>query len=151
MTSPSLASLSHQPMHAECIGIESKLTSVNDSEITDKGNNEYQQNTSNSPDVPKGTDADLQCPLFMNSLPSNFASNSGLAAIASLLNEENDCSKDNNDEAPIRTSEVTVKSGGGKASKRRTGSSRHSPYKNKSSGKETSVGEAQLFLSMWKM
>ena len=138
-------------MHAECIGCESKLLLGNDSEMTNK-NKEYQQNTPNSPvNVPTGTENDLQCPLFMDSLPSNFASNSGLAAIASLLNEESDCDKDNKEEAPIRTSEVTIKSGGGKASKRRTGSSRHSPYKNRNSGKETSVGEAQLFLSMWKM
>ena len=94
------------------------------------------------------------CPLFMDSLPSNFASNSGLAAIASLLNDESD-DAENVKEATIRTSETKVKSGGGKATKRRIGMNRHSPYRSPNAKnnekKETTLGEAQLFLSMWKM
>lgn len=99
-------------------------------------------------------DATNSCPLFMNSLPSDFASNSGLAAIASLLDEESE-SKDNIEKtAPIRTSEMKVNSGGGKATKQNPGI-RHSPYKSPNArGRKkdkTTVGEAQLFLSMWKV
>lgn len=94
------------------------------------------------------------CPLFMDSLPSNFASNPGLAAIASLLNDELD-DAENVKEATIRTSETKVKSGGGKATKRRIGMNRHSPYRSPNAKnnekKETTLGEAQLFLSMWKI
>ncbi|KAL3777194.1 hypothetical protein ACHAWO_013075 [Cyclotella atomus] len=94
------------------------------------------------------------CPLFMDSLPRNFESNAGLSAIASLLNE--DSGNDNTEsEKSSRTSEIKVITGGGKATKRRTGMGRHSPYKSpngKSDAKKgTTIGEAQLFLSMWKM
>jgi hypothetical protein len=93
------------------------------------------------------------CPLFMDQLPSDFASNSGLAAIASLLNDDADEVEE--ESITNKTSEVTLKSGGGKVSRRRTNSNRHSPYKSgkkvDSPKKETTVGEAQLFLSMWKM
>ena len=93
----------------------------------------------------------ITCPLFMDSLPTNFTSNSGLAAIASLLNDDSE-NVENDEAKPIRTSEMQLKSGGGKASKRRTCASRYSPYKREKNIKEeTSVGEAQLFLSMWKM
>ena len=99
-------------------------------------------------------DVTNSCPLFMDSLPSNFASNSGLAAIASLLDDESNNNDKNEKTAGIRTPETKLKPGGGKATKKRIGI-RHSPYKSPNSGErrhdETTVGEAQLFLSMWKV
>jgi hypothetical protein len=104
----------------------------------------------------ESADGTTSCPLFMDSLPSNFASNAGLAAIASLLNEVSDNDNDNTEREKPRTSEIKVTAGGGKTTKRRTGMGRHSPYKSPNNGKndakkQTTVGEAQLFLSMWRM
>ncbi|KAL3803647.1 hypothetical protein HJC23_003701 [Cyclotella cryptica] len=108
---------------------------------------------------------DDACPLFMDKLPSNFATNSGLAAIASLLNDdENEADYDNQD-APSTSNNTSseknlVAVGGGKAAtRRRRDSNRYSPYKKNAKRSEsvtvtksdTTVGEAQLFLSMWKM
>lgn len=100
------------------------------------------------------------CPLFMDGLPSDFAANPGLAAIASLLEEDGgddkgtECKKKD----PITLQSARPKSGGGKAKKtssKRSGQS--SPYsKEKNSDdwngkKKASLGEAQLFLNMWKL
>jgi hypothetical protein len=101
------------------------------------------------------------CPLFMDGLPSNFANNKSLAAIASLLNDEEDdydSKKQNFDkEDSTKLSKVELKSGGGKVQRksRRKGSS--SPYNkdkkkvNQDKKAGTSVGEAQLFLNLWKI
>ena len=105
------------------------------------------------------------CPLFMDGLPSNFANNEGLAAIASLLNDEEgeafiDTKNQNvNKTDSTTTSKIELQSGGGKVQRksRRKGSS--SPY-TKDVGKKkkvnedkkvASVGEAQLFLNLWKI
>lgn len=84
-----------------------------------------------------------ECPLFMEGLPLDFSSNSGLAALASLLNDDN------------------TQSGGGKvpnkAKKLNRLQRREKPYlvnakpigtKHKT---ETTTAEAQLFLKMWKL
>lgn len=99
------------------------------------------------------------CPLFMDGLPSNFAENKSLAAIASLLNEEDDDnatkqSADNKEDGLM--SKVELKSGGGKVQRksRRKGSSPYNKDKKKGIQKDkkaASVGEAQLFLNMWKI
>lgn len=84
-------------------------------------------------------------PLFMEGLPSDFSSNSKLAAIASFLNSDSD----NESEKPLSAS------GGGKVKKRmnKKYTNKNSPYTKieKKSSKSASIGEAQLFLSMWKM
>ena len=91
------------------------------------------------------------CPLFMEGLPTDFATNPALAAIASLLDEEEvkgtiNCKK--------RLSVQPVP-GGGKLSNRSSKSRKSSAYRNKPynvlKSKNTSVGEAQLFLNMWKI
>ena len=139
----------------------------------DDGCNETTTNASND-----------DCPLFCDGLPSNFSENAGLAAIASLLNDE-DCDYDKEKEcnteekqqsqsqsssATTETSIQLLKSGGGggkvkKKSREKSGSNKYSPYnkdnKNKANeGKKndkkkqktsTSLGEAQLFLNMWKL
>jgi hypothetical protein len=84
-----------------------------------------------------------ECPLFMEGLPSDFSSNSGLAALASLLKDDN------------------TQSGGGKvpnkAKKLNRLQRREKPYSvnTKTTGTkqktETTTAEAQLFLKMWKL
>eukprot|EP00970_Alexandrium_tamarense_P007714 scaffold1477_cov188-Alexandrium_tamarense.AAC.5 len=96
-------------------------------------------------------DAQSSCPLFMDALPSNFTSNPGLSAIASLLDE----GEDNEDEGKSKESTRTnvVESGGGKTM-RSSQRHRHSPYgisKKEKDKKKSTLGEAQLFLSMWKI
>lgn len=151
----------------------------------------WQENTMNS------QIEDSWCPLFSEDLPPDFASNTKLAAIASLLNGDN---SDDNDDGnnyhdddddnesgnrngmmqyvkdelhppgkSIRTKSknfnrvnsatTTTTTGGGKTKrnkrrKRKSGA----PYPNRTKFSETqtktkdsSVGEAQLFLHLWKI
>jgi hypothetical protein len=92
------------------------------------------------------------CPLFMEGLPSDFSTNPALAAIASLL-DEGEC----NDVA-LKEKEYKVPSaraGGGKVRRSPARSRRKEgrPYgdtKHKDD-KPVSVGEANLFLKMWKL
>mmetsp|Transcript_27828 Transcript_27828/g.47306 ORF Transcript_27828/g.47306 Transcript_27828/m.47306 type:complete len:140 (-) Transcript_27828:179-598(-) len=105
--------------------------------------------TIGSKDTPKSSD----CPLFMDGLPSDFAANPGLAAIAALLDED-EGGKDSKKDSP--ESMIEFKSGGGKV-KKKSKSKNHSPYnkqQNKMSDKDqkkASLGEAQLFMNMWKI
>ncbi len=94
----------------------------------------------------------------MNGLPSDFASNAGLAAIASLLDEEGEacCKLTGKDSESSPKQKVSFKSGGGKIkSTGRTTRCSRSPYAKKNDGeaseKKSSIGEAQLFLQMWKL
>lgn len=117
------------------------------------------------------------CPLFMDGLQSNFAQNTALAALASLLdddeidNDEHDdadrCKETENkksfDQSALSSPAATHsnKSGGGKAAKIVTKRINYSPYsKGKQGGtkeseekqkKGATLGEAQLFLNMWKL
>lgn len=104
----------------------------------------------NKPDEASATNTASFCPLFMDSLPSNFSENPQLAAIASLLDEETE-------EEIIPCKEEEPKPGGGKigarsTTRRRARRQRSAPYtvpKGKSGAAK--IGEAQLFLSMWKI
>ncbi len=127
------------------------------------------------------TTDDNDCPLFMDGLQSNFAQNTALAALASLLDEEDDENNNDDDadistdadlkksleqsstslSSPARTTHVN-KSGGGKASKVTPRRNNYNPYSkgNKEKGrneneekkkKGATLGEAQLFLNMWKL
>ena len=102
------------------------------------------------------------CPLFLDGLGgTNFANNTGLAALASLLNDdvaevvEGSEKKSNNEKKSQSQTKVQLKSGGGKV--KTTGKrNNHTPYskeKNKDDDKKksASLGEAQLFLNMWKI
>ena len=98
---------------------------------------------------------DTFCPLFMDGLPQNFADNPQLAAIASLLEESDD---DENIRKPsaIQRGVPVPNAGGGKARSRTSRSSRsHKPYsvpkKKEKTKQQASLGEAQLFLNMWKI
>ena len=101
------------------------------------------------------------CPLFMDGLPTNFAENKSLAAIASLLNDEEDDYSDTKKQTAEKEdsimSKVELKSGGGKVKRKsrplRKGSSPYNKDKKKvqNDKKAASVGEAQLFLNLWKI
>jgi len=121
----------------------------------------------------------MTCPLFMEGLPRNFATNPQLAAIASLLDDEvreennadveNDSKDDqkNDDKNKILghpsrapSSQTTTISKhtktSGKARTRRH-RKKSSPYprpqdrtKERQQAKKTSVGEITLFMNMWK-
>ncbi len=131
----------------------------------------HENNSDNAPEVAE----DSVCPLFMDGLPSNFKTNPSLAAIASLLNEsdedydnikkqiieEKECNSDGIS-ASKKKMKVELKPGGGKVQRkqcrRKGGSSSSSPYskdgntkKRKEDKKTASLGEAQLFLNMWKL
>lgn len=103
------------------------------------------------------------CPLFMDGLPKDFATNPRLAAIASLLEDDNNTAPTNNNLGEERSSVIppapAPRAGGGKLSRTKRGqskaASRHQPYQcgsrsAKSRGQAT-LGEAQLFLSMWNI
>ena len=142
-----------------------------------------QENISSEGDSDDDSGSNNGCPLFMSGLPSDFASNPGLAAIASLLGEtveeeedDNDggkksrkCDKTTKDTGSRTAASVEPRAGGGKvggaASRRNGGStgsrrkpssskSGHQPYPTadrKERKQKAAVGEAQLFLNMWKL
>ncbi|GAX13737.1 hypothetical protein FisN_30Lh024 [Fistulifera solaris] len=99
------------------------------------------------------------CPLFMQSLPADFAAHPALAALASLIPTEDDETEAPpvpyvviQPEAPDEEG-VTIPQGGGKVRvpKRRT-RRRSEPYpKPPKKPTTTTVGEAQLFLRLWKL
>ena len=94
-----------------------------------------------------GESKDFVHPLFMDGLPSDFASNPQLQAIASLM-EGGDYKEES--EADIK---AMPKEGGGKLRRQhRKHSKKSNPYvKPEKKKNQTSLGEAQLFLNMWKL
>jgi hypothetical protein len=110
-------------------------------------------------------DEEVTCPLFMEGLPRNFDSNPHLAAIASLLEdtEEEGINEGVNSISKEPPSTHTTNpillqvhpTGGGKVRRQSCRSSRsHKPYaipKQESKKKSATIGEAQLFLNMWKL
>lgn len=105
-----------------------------------------------------GSDEEQLCPLFMEGLPKDFADNPRLAAIASLLEEDNkeEGARSKTDLSSLGTSPAP-RAGGGKLS----GTSwhcqsrmehGHRPYqKRKPDRQKATLGEAQLFFNMWKI
>lgn len=121
------------------------------------------------------------CPLFMSSLPSNFTTNNGLAAIASLLADEvdedcihGDCATRKRNKSSIKNKmavgrtttagttspsrRTAPRAGGGKCGgasrkgKKSSSASKGQPYpRNETAKGKANVGEAQLFLNMWKL
>ena len=103
------------------------------------------------------------CPLFMNDLGgTNFANNTGLAALASLLNDNVEeevvegSEKSSSNNKKKSQSQPKLKSGGGKVKKPTGKRNNHTPYskektKDDDKKKSASLGEAQLFMNMWKI
>lgn len=84
-------------------------------------------------------------PLFSLGLPSDFASNKTLSAIASLM-EDNEPTKVDDSMYPSQP-----KAGGGKAFKTRKSSHKQCPYSKRETLKpKTTVKEIELFMKMWK-
>lgn len=97
-------------------------------------------------------------PLFMDALPSDFASNSKLAAIASLLNDDEYQEEDGTKNVKRREEDSIPKPklGGGKLKRRnRTNTKMTMPYvkpeTKKDDARQATVGETQLFLKLWKI
>lgn len=141
--------LQHAPMMNSNLDECNKKTAAVLNE-TMKGGSELKEEgfetTENGPDTES-----LSCPLFMDGLPSDFSTNPSLAALASLLDEEgSECKSKPNEKSEENSYEDDVgQLGGGKVARRKTASIRSRPYpKNK---KKTSMGEAQLFMKMWKL
>lgn len=109
------------------------------------------------------SDEEPLCPLFMDGLPSDFAENPQLAAIASLMTEDDDHDSvpqhNEGTVCPPLNSHIRVGrqpqlcSGGGKCRSRTDRAARRQrPYGDAAAKrKETTTGEAQLFLKMWKL
>jgi len=144
---------------------EAIRTSSTDANMRTDGNDTKKVSAASSPDD------DTNCPLFMDSLPRDFASNKALAALASLLSdnvpvedEEDVCSTHGERLMPNITANMNLTAGGGKVSVRRQGkqilkSERIKPYdlskndgkKSRAAATSTTVPEAQLFMSLWKL
>lgn len=104
-------------------------------------------------DAGKSQENEKLCPLFMEGLPSDFTSNPALAAIASLLEEDDDDATPKKKEYETPSTRV----GGGKIRRTPARARRKEgrPYNNKKQKDDkkadVSVGEANLFLKMWKL
>jgi hypothetical protein len=99
----------------------------------------------------------ITCPLFMEGLPSDFSTSPSLAALASLLDEDDndeDCKNIAEGESKVMPKTAP---GGGKVRSTKSRKSRigRLPYQRLGSKKkhenEATIGEAQLFLKMWKL
>ncbi len=90
------------------------------------------------------------CPLFMDGLPSNFADNAALSAIASLLEDDESQTKE---KISKKKDYIQPICGGGKMCRRKNkkNSTQSKPYEKPSKTKTTSIAEAQLYLNIWKI
>jgi hypothetical protein len=111
-----------------------------------------QNNDDDSNMTPEVDNEEMSCPLFMVGLPSDFSTNPALAALASLLEEgEEDVKKKN----PADPSHTMHAGGGGKVRRVKSREVRKAaPYHRsttKQRTKDATIGEASLFLKMWKL
>jgi hypothetical protein len=117
-------------------------------------------------------DGEMTCPLFMDCLPPNFASNSGLAAIASLLEGSSDYEDDedvNDDDTALRQCNDGAENSHqermrafptrrelDKCTRKISSARKCIKFKSKikdtrKKDKKASVGEVELFLKLWKV
>lgn len=103
------------------------------------------------------SESETMCPLFMTGLPSNFKNNSALVAIASFLDHDIDVTDEKNIKKTEESTKIAPVAGGGKLRRNPRQHSRHSrspyktPIKKKKAERKATLGEAQLFLNMWKI
>jgi hypothetical protein len=109
--------------------------------------------------------SEVACPLFMEGLPKNFDKNPHLAALASLLEDADEETHRGVDSETKTAAKAGISKAGGcawlesRGGRVRVSKSRDSrkgePYRRRSKQRkekeETSLGEAQLFLKMWKL
>ena len=116
---------------------------------------EAADNTLMTTDLDEGSCSDSGfCPLFMDGLPKDFTANPQLAALASLLEESDEEDKqDDEKDSKLKLSLPAPKCGGGKLQRQKGRRERQSvPYAAKMKKKKSSsMGEAQLFMKMWKL
>lgn len=122
-------------------------------ETSKENSNEKETIAMKDTDDNDASEEEITCPLFMTGLPKDFASNPGLSAIASLLEEDEEEQRVRhpivrNTNVPKKTSSIRI--GGGKA-RRTKRVHRTSPYPKRNTATKPSIGEAQLFLKMWKI
>lgn len=127
-------------------------TSQNDMNRMNDENDTTENKVTGNMSASREPDEEPFDPLFMDGLPSDFSSNSKLAAIASFLYSDSD-SESVNSKRVISEKPLSA-SGGGKVKRsNKKYTNKSSPYAKieKKTSKSASMGEAQLFLSMWKM
>ncbi len=113
--------------------------------------------TTDAEDIDGDDDDEIDCPLFMERLPQDFVSNPQLAAIASLLEDEDSAERVGGESILKSTSSPssTPKRGGGKVARCKSNRDkrRSEPYSTSTTGKKanTTTGDVQLFLKMWKL
>eukprot|EP00559_Dactyliosolen_fragilissimus_P009610 CAMPEP_0184866018 /NCGR_PEP_ID=MMETSP0580-20130426/20282_1 /TAXON_ID=1118495 /ORGANISM="Dactyliosolen fragilissimus" /LENGTH=159 /DNA_ID=CAMNT_0027365451 /DNA_START=331 /DNA_END=807 /DNA_ORIENTATION=+ len=96
-----------------------------------------------------GSEDEISCPLFMNSLPKDFSTNPALAAIANLLDDDSQLEEgsETKNEKSSTTGPIFSNPGGGKLKHfrgNRTSSIRRAmPYRTEHKKQKASVGEAQ--------
>ena len=158
-------------MASELKSQSTETMNLDDAEVAeDRSGNHHNMKNAEDNDCDDDSDSSTPlCPLFMDTLPSNFDSNPGLAAIASLLDEDDDEQEDKLEkEKPIHsrfaistTAAAAGPAGGGKASNHR----RHSRTRRMGSApypslikndkpkekKQATLGQAQVFLQLWKI
>eukprot|EP00558_Chaetoceros_sp_UNC1202_P010229 CAMPEP_0197247900 /NCGR_PEP_ID=MMETSP1429-20130617/32555_1 /TAXON_ID=49237 /ORGANISM="Chaetoceros sp., Strain UNC1202" /LENGTH=129 /DNA_ID=CAMNT_0042708947 /DNA_START=86 /DNA_END=472 /DNA_ORIENTATION=- len=107
--------------------------------------------TSMATDDDNETESDSNlCPLFMDGLPSDFSTNPDLAAIASLIGDDDEDDKHREPRKSIYGKSTLQKGGGKVVSRKERSKHRNKPYATpKKKEKQASLGEAQLFLKMW--
>lgn len=107
------------------------------------------------------------CPLFMEGLPMDFSTNPALAALASLMTEEDEEKQDDDteisrldDRRELVDKMILENSGGGKVQKIKSRNVRlrqSAPYpkppngSGKRNSSKSTVAEASLFLKIWKL
>jgi hypothetical protein len=101
-------------------------------------------------------DDEILCPLFMEGLPTDFASNPQLAAIANLLEDNEDEDDSNRKIIKQQAPHQAGKAGGGKIRSKSRYQRQTSPYpkppqSNNKPKHQATMGEAQLFLNLWKL
>jgi hypothetical protein len=100
-------------------------------------------------------DDEILCPLFMEGLPTDFGTNPQLAAIASLLEDDDDEDEDSNRKTIKQQAPQAGKVGGGKIRSKSRYQRQTSPYpkppQSNNKPKKATMGEAQLFLKLWKL
>lgn len=113
------------------------------------------------------------CPLFMEGLPRDFSTNPALAALASLLDDGNTCADNNTDTATKSSSrrqkkeekiamkrhhqsrkfrsKSKIKNMKHASTSESMGQDNRSNGNSSSNSSSASIGEASLFLQMWKL
>jgi hypothetical protein len=140
--------------------MNSKLNDSDDREMTARDSTVEEESVSTDGNQEKEEPEESnQCPLFMTGLPSDFSSNPHLMALAALIDDDETTEEKSRKFSPAscRPKMPAGKAGGGKVrasgrtQQRRKASSSPYPVPEKIPKAKATLGEAQLFLKMWKI